>query len=195
MEASTRERMLDAVVETILAEGFYRASSNRIAERAGVTWGVIQHHFGTREQLLLAVVHNSADEMVGLLGQAHLTGATVEERLASLADVVWAFYRRPQFLAMAQIVLNLSRDPNTTRAGLDRLAEREREVTQLWWEVIEQITPDRETDAETGYVIFEIIRGVAVGQGLIQATPRARRPVSEDEVKAILVRALATLLA
>lgn len=195
VETSTRERMLAAAVETILEEGFYRASSNRIAERAGVTWGVIQHHFGTREHLLISVVEDSADEMIQLLTDARITGTTIEQRLTSLADVIWSFYRQPKFLAMAQIVLNVSRDPKTTREALDDLAVREREVTVLWQRVVDQVVPDRATSADLGYVIFEIIRGVALGQGLIQATPRARRPVPEDETKAVLVRALSTLLA
>jgi AcrR family transcriptional regulator len=52
-DLSTRAKMLDAAVQCIVEEGFYRSSSNRIAARAGVSWGVIQHYFGTREKLLL----------------------------------------------------------------------------------------------------------------------------------------------
>ena len=48
--------MLDATVECILELGYYQASSNAIARRAGVTWGTIQHQFGSREALLLEVI-------------------------------------------------------------------------------------------------------------------------------------------
>ena len=47
----SRERRVDSrpgsstpPIACILEEGFYRASSNKIARRAGVTWGVIQYH-------------------------------------------------------------------------------------------------------------------------------------------------------
>ena len=59
-DESTRGRVVDAAIECILDEGFYRASSNKIAKRAGVTWGVIQYHFGTREALMLAVHERGA---------------------------------------------------------------------------------------------------------------------------------------
>src|SRR5882757_6476754 len=55
--AATRARVLDAVVESILDKGYYRTSSNEIARRAGVTWGTLQHQFGSRELLLLEVLN------------------------------------------------------------------------------------------------------------------------------------------
>ena len=51
-DSISRQRVIDAAIACILDQGFYRASSNAIAERAGVTWGVIQYHFGTREALM-----------------------------------------------------------------------------------------------------------------------------------------------
>ena len=56
--------LIDATIDCILEEGLYRASSNRIAKRAGVTWGVIQHHFGTREALLLATFQEGMRELM-----------------------------------------------------------------------------------------------------------------------------------
>src|SRR5437764_11894611 len=104
VDVATRERVLEAAVASILERGFYRASSNRIARRAGVTWGVIQHHFRTREGLLLAVTRSAADHLVSVLEQADIRGDTPAERLDALAAVVWSHYRRPEFLADMQIM-------------------------------------------------------------------------------------------
>ena len=65
VDLATRERVIAAAVDSILERGFYRASSNEIARRAGVTWGVIQHHFGTREALMLAVLRPRRVQGVG----------------------------------------------------------------------------------------------------------------------------------
>src|SRR5882724_10155130 len=111
---STRRRVLSAAVETILEEGFYRASSNRIAERAGVSWGVIQYHFGSREQLLLAVATEGSAHLLESVRDAKIHGDTLQERIDSLADVIWVHYRRPEFLAHVQVLLNLAKDPRTT---------------------------------------------------------------------------------
>src|ERR1700749_3381971 len=88
--ASTRALLIESTLDCILDEGFYRASSNRIAERAGVTWGVIQHHFGTREGLLLAAFDQSMLELIDILESAEIAGDSFDERLESLADVLWS---------------------------------------------------------------------------------------------------------
>lgn len=192
-DESTRDRMLAAAVETILEEGYYRASSNRIAERAGVTWGVIQHHFGTREQLLLAVVRQEADELVRRLADATISGDSVDARLDSLADVIWSHYRRPEFLAHVQILLNLGKDPRTTADTVAALAEGERRIGALWQRLVDQVVPGRTQRADLGVVIFEIVRGVALGAALIEAIPHGRARPTVDPRPA-LVRALALLV-
>ena len=44
---ATRNRVISAVIGIIKEQGFAAASSTRIARRAGVTWGAVQHHFGS----------------------------------------------------------------------------------------------------------------------------------------------------
>lgn len=192
-DESTRARMLSAAVACILEEGYYRASSNRIAQRAGVTWGVIQYHFGTREQLLLAVARDGAAELVRRLEQAEITGTTVEERLDSLAGVIWAHYRRPEFLAQVQLLLNLSKDPRTSAETVTALADTEREVGTLLQALVAEAV-GHQADKGIGIVVFELMRGAAIGENLMEALPRpSRRPIRET--RDTLVPALALLLA
>jgi AcrR family transcriptional regulator len=195
-DESTRDRVIDAAVACILEEGFYRASSNRIASRAGVTWGVIQHHFGTREQLLLAVVRQSADELLQALTAAEIHGATVGERLESLADVIWSYYRRPAFLAHVQILLNLGRDPRTSAQTVEALAELERRVGGLWQGLVDQVVEGAQQPPGIGIAIFDIVRGVAIGEAMIEAVPShaQRSRSSRQPGRETLLRALTLLL-
>ena len=59
--------MLDETVRCVIDEGFAAASAKHIAERAGVTWGVVQYHFGDRDGLLMAVVDRGLAGLVGVL--------------------------------------------------------------------------------------------------------------------------------
>ena len=52
----TRAMVIAETVRCVLDEGFGAASAKHITERAGVTWGVVQYHFGDRDGLLMAVV-------------------------------------------------------------------------------------------------------------------------------------------
>jgi TetR/AcrR family transcriptional regulator, regulator of cefoperazone and chloramphenicol sensitivity len=134
----TRQRVIDAAIKCILEQGFYRASSNAIAETAGLSWGVIQYYFGSRESLMLAVLQEGNRRLIKTLSTADLTGTTISERLEQYSVIIERYYGDPEYLAFLQVLLNLSHDPRTSaqtrksmiedsdliRAQLDRLTSQ-----------------------------------------------------------------------
>ena len=199
----TQARVVDAAVACILDEGFYRASSNKIAKRAGVTWGVIQYHFGTREALMVAVHERGLEELDRALADAVIVGDTVEARLRCFVDTLWAYYRRPEFLAYMQVVLNLSHDPTTadsTRLALktshDQVGER---LPAMGHAVLGDGPSDAEV-AETSRFLYNVVRGLALDQDLLDAMPvehsgRAAFDAQRDELVRVLAASLSPLSA
>lgn len=59
----TRRRILDAAIEVFAVEGYERASTRLLAERAGVNLPAIQYYFGSKEGLLRAAVEHIAEEI------------------------------------------------------------------------------------------------------------------------------------
>jgi AcrR family transcriptional regulator len=53
--AATQEQLIQAVVQSLLERGYHRTSVSEICRRAGVTSSAIQHHFGGKRQLMMAV--------------------------------------------------------------------------------------------------------------------------------------------
>jgi AcrR family transcriptional regulator len=53
--AATQEQLIQAVVQSLIERGYHRTSVNEICRRAGVTSSAIQHHFGGKRQLMMAV--------------------------------------------------------------------------------------------------------------------------------------------
>ena len=197
-DESTRARVVDAAIACILDEGFYRASSNKIAKRAGVTWGVIQYHFGTREALLVAVHERGLEELDRCLTDAVIVGGTVEARLESFVDALWSYYRRPEFLAYMQVVLNLSHDPTTaesTRLALktsqDRVGAR---LPALGRGVLGDGPSDAEVE-ETARFLYNVVRGLALDQELLDAMPVEHSSAEQFDAQRVeLVRVLADSL-
>jgi AcrR family transcriptional regulator len=184
-DASTRQRVIDAAVACILEEGFYRASSNKIARRAGVTWGVIQYHFGTREGLLLAVSEYSAAEFDAAFANAEITGATLRERLESFADVMWHYYRRPEFLAYMQLTVNLSHDPTAAKRTRESLRDVQvrfaRHLDRLMRAVLgDDVDPDSDLAERLSGLLFSTFRGLALDHELNDALPMDRDVVRPD---------------
>src|ERR1700742_2939570 len=60
----TRAMVIEETVRCVLEEGFGAASAKHITERAGVTWGVVQYHFGDRDGLLMAVVDQGFSQLL-----------------------------------------------------------------------------------------------------------------------------------
>ena len=67
--AATQEQLIQAVVQILLERGYHRTSVNEICRRAGVTSSAIQHHFGGKRQLMMAVAETLATRNRGLLDQ------------------------------------------------------------------------------------------------------------------------------
>ncbi len=151
----------------ILDKGFYRASTNEIARSAGVTWGVIQHYFGTREGLMLAVLQESASRFADTVEHVHIDGETVEERIAQLLDIFCSFYSRPEYLADLQILLNMDRDPRTgsdVRKTMQDVAERSNgHIRRLLREAVGSAVGV----ADLSTTLFLIMRGFGLNQQLL----------------------------
>lgn len=82
----TRAALIEVTVEIVVSEGIAAATGRHIADTAGVTWGVIQYHFGDRDGLLLAVV----DQGFGNLQEAleSLPAATPDTSTRQLVEAV-----------------------------------------------------------------------------------------------------------
>jgi AcrR family transcriptional regulator len=197
-DESTRARVIDAAIGCILDEGFYRASSNKIAKRAGVTWGVIQYHFGTREALMVAVHERGLAELDGALAGAVIVGATVDERLTGFVDALWGYYRRPEFLAYMQVVLNLSHDPTTADSTRLALKTSQDQVGARLPVMGRAVLGDGPSDAqvrETSLFLYNVVRGLALDQDLLDAMPVDHRGAAAfDAQRDELVRVLAASL-
>src|SRR5688572_20176747 len=72
----TRDRLLDAAVQLITEVGRGAVTTRKIADRAGVPFGVVHYHFSSVPDLLI----DAEDPSMLLLAEAFLA-ATREERL------------------------------------------------------------------------------------------------------------------
>jgi AcrR family transcriptional regulator len=166
-EQATRRAVIDAAVASILERGFYRASSNEITRRAGVTWGVIQHYFGTRESLMLAVLEDGARRFDEVVQHGVIDGDTVAERLAQLLDVLAEHYGTQDYLAYMQIALNMDHDPTTSaevRATLQQVARRSADQLRT---LIRATLGPATSVPDLATTVFLTLRGFVVSQLLL----------------------------
>lgn len=176
--------------------GYYRASSNAIAEQAGLSWGAIQYHFGTREALMLAVLEEGARRLNDIVVTAEITGETVTERVEQYMEILLGYYGSPDYLVFTQVLLNLSHDQRTSRQARETMAR-----------IGEAANPElgrlqRKVLAGTGIrrravrlLLFHSLRGMALSHLMMETLPD--RPATRQylpEQRQLLAEALALLI-
>ena len=100
----TRARIIDETVRCVVEEGFHAATAKHVAERAGVTWGVIQYHFGDRNGLLMAVVDEGVARLLESVGEADVGDLPLRERIEVVVDTAFRCYSSPTSLAAFEIL-------------------------------------------------------------------------------------------
>lgn len=179
--------MLEAAIASILDVGYYQSSSNEIARRAGVTWGVLQHQFGSREALLLEVLNDRWDRLQHLVVSAEICGATLEDRLHELLAILEQHYGQPEHLVTMQIGLDLANNPATsteTRQAVRRHAQR---LSRAWRPVCAKALG--ESAAEPGLVnyAFTALRGYLVGNLIASSFSTSSKTKASDTIQRTLL--------
>ena len=164
----TRERVLDETVRCVIDEGFAAASAKHIADRAGVTWGVVQYHFGDRDGLLMAVVDRSFAELLDSLRHLPPPSVTVtrHKRVEMVVDAAWKVFSSANSRAALEILVGTRamRDKRATR----HLGELQTAITDLSRDLAEGL--DSPHAGAIGDLIWATLRGLVVSQ-LVVAVP------------------------
>lgn len=196
--SASRQRVLDAAIACILEQGLYRASSNAIAEKAGLSWGVIQYYFGNRETLMLAVLEEGARRLTESVRDAEVKGETIAERVGSYSAILERYYGSPDYLAFTQVLLGLSHDPrtsDTTMATMRRISEDAMPpLRRLQEDVLSGLEPRR---PEVRTLLFHALRGLALSHVMLRAIPSGELAGASRDFpgqRELLAEALALLI-
>ena len=77
---ATVDALIEATARILVKEGFDKASTNRIAAKAGVSVGSLYQYFPSKEALVVAVMERHSSEPVSY---THLTLPTKEDECRS----------------------------------------------------------------------------------------------------------------
>jgi AcrR family transcriptional regulator len=79
--ASTKERIVEAAFQTLKVEGFAGTSARAIARRGGFNQALIFYHFGTLNDLLLAVLDKTSAERMSRYRDSIGKATKVDEKI------------------------------------------------------------------------------------------------------------------
>lgn len=182
----TRATVIDTTVQIVLDEGIAAASGRHIADTAGVTWGVIQYHFGDRDGLLMAVVDRGFSELLDALQS--LPPATPDtptrERVSSVVSAAWQAMSSPAARAATEILIGTRASRGTTATGhLKRLGKT---FDALGAALDRDLDPTQ--SAAIGGHLLTTLRGMVAGQLVMPG------PVDTSKERRALVEILSNYL-
>lgn len=117
-ESSTRRRILDAARDEFARYGKAGARVDRIASTAGINKAMLYYHFGSKEDLYLAVIDRYLAEVATVAQQRTLSETTLEGVLGGLSEAYSAVFEQIQDLRPVLLRELASGDSPT----LDRMA-------------------------------------------------------------------------
>jgi AcrR family transcriptional regulator len=119
-----RKRLLAAAVELIAERGWTAVSTRVVAERAGVTAGLVHYHFASVQALLSAAAIGAMRETATMLDPVLAQARTPAEAVAMLVSALDAYTGDdPLSVLFVETYLAATRDPELREAVAEVIAE------------------------------------------------------------------------
>ncbi len=171
--AQTRARLLDATIDCLVTYGYNGTTTPRVAEMAGVTRGAQVHHFGSKDDLVIAALQHLAARraatVVANVGELTATG----DPIGKVLDLLWDVHQGPLFIAAVELWVAGRTDP---ALGL-QVARFESIVASNLMAAVSENVPQRiqKPMLDFLYIAMDALRGILIASFVDADPSRARR--------------------
>ncbi len=192
--AQMRARLLDATIECLVEYGYAGTTSPRIAEKSGVTRGAQVHHFGSKNEMVLAAInHLAAKRAEAAIREVGRISADTDP-LTAVLDLIWDIHDGPIFSATVELWVASRTDPLLAK----EMAKFESTVNNTIRSVVGQLVPPSATKEiiDFLYVAMDVLRGIRISSFVDEDPTRARRrwQRAADSLRRIAAPAVADFL-
>ena len=181
--ASTRAQLLGAAADLVRGGGVQAASMFEVAKAAGVTPGALQHHFGSKAELMMQVIEHilRSDDASGVAWPA--PALALPGRCRAFVDALWTTVYAPQrFLTAWAIYFGSHGDADL----MARIARRRQQVSadlrQRFLAVFPELRSRPAAAADLADLVFASLRGLALTRlfdGAADPGPGVRRELAQ----------------
>ncbi len=97
MPTSKKQMLLQCARRLFETEGFHTTGIDRILDEAGVAKMTLYNNFGSKDQLIVAVLDDASRDMIGRLTQSVAPLEDPYDRILGVFDALAAWYSQPEF--------------------------------------------------------------------------------------------------
>lgn len=157
---ATRGQLIEAAIACLSELGYLEATVAVVASRAGVSRGAVQHHFGSRADLLTAVV----DDLGLALSRTKEISSDlpIRERVNESIDQAWQLLRSPHFRAVVQVWLAMQSDKAIFGAVRAKVTHIEDELDKKWLRLFDDVRLPTKQISMVRHVVLATLRGLSL---------------------------------
>ena len=161
---ATRAAIIAAASACIAELGFSHTTMSAIAQRAGVTWGAMQHQFGDKDAIIDAVIDRSIAQFSTSMEDLPATEQHLGRRVHAFTERAWAVFKAPTYRTVLDILLH-------RREKTARIAAA---FTQLWGQIFGdlRLSPARQLAAQR--FTFVMLSGIATESVVVPGVEASR---------------------
>jgi AcrR family transcriptional regulator len=180
---ATVEAILEAAAQVFQRHGYAAGTTNRIAERAGVSIGSLYQYFPNKDAILVALVHLHLAQSTAML-QPHLKrlgdGASFDHVLPDIVRAMVALHALAPELH--RVLFEETQLPPTLRAELDALEDRLTELTAR--ALVAELDPPPRDPLLSARVLINAIEGLT-HRLVLRPPPGVDAETIADEITAL----------
>ncbi|MCG7301376.1 TetR/AcrR family transcriptional regulator [Brevibacterium ravenspurgense] len=173
---ATHRRLLESTISALAELGWESATTTEIAQRSGVSRGSLQHHFPTREELIVAALHHVFEERTAQLREMSRQ-APENDPFGYVAEMLLELYTGDLFLASLQAWTASPSNPKLYELIVPLETSFGREAFTLAVELLHADTSD-ETTFRTVQLTLDLARGLGLANVLTDDAERRQKIIA-----------------
>lgn len=165
--AGTSSALIEAAIACLCELGYARTTTSEIARRATCTTGAMQHHFGSKEELLVAVLRQLSEEFRNRYASFEaLAPLPLPERCKLILDGLWDYYNSPRYMPIWEIYVGTRSEPE-----LNALCVRSREKSiaaceQAWTAAFADVKGEHQRLHDIMLLVLTLVRSIGLNNAL-----------------------------
>jgi AcrR family transcriptional regulator len=161
--AITRDRLLSAAANLICERGYAELTTTNIADRAGLTRGAVQYHFGNVDDVCLALVDDFGNRLAITRSESGpFYAADLENRVNAAVDFYWKNFSNSQYIAVMFIWLGFLNNKKLYSQLARRMKYFEQQFDREWQGRFRQTGVPNKRIAATRHIAISALRGFAI---------------------------------
>jgi len=160
LDNSKKQRILDASLQEFSEYGFEKASTDRICQKAGVSKGLLFHHFGSKEKLFMVTMNNCIDDILNEYNNRDYIEADFISIIMKMMGIKYDYFKKnPMHYKL--VVNGFYNSPKKLKAELEqRYSELKQIGSNIFLEMIKTLPLKKDVSIENVLAILGSITNI-----------------------------------